>query len=116
METGTRQHTETLSELDIMDFCKKSDIIELKHTGGIKIKFGVAMSTTQPLQDKANPTTKRSDTRSALSPPHITLKESFETDKYNKEKIIEYLKNVAKNHNPVDIEIKKVSSFVPNSQ
>ena len=80
------------------------------------MNFGVAMFPSKQLQDKVNQYRKRYDAHYALIPPHITVKESFEADESDKEKIIEYLKNVAKNHNPVDIEIKKVSSFVPNSQ
>lgn len=80
------------------------------------MKFGVAMFPSKQLQDQVNQYRKRYDAHYALIAPHITLKEAFEADESEKEDIVEYVREVAKKHNPVDIEIKKVSSFAPTSQ
>ncbi|CAM2888596.1 MULTISPECIES: YjcG family protein [Salinicoccus] len=79
------------------------------------MKFGVAMFPSKELQDKVNQYRKRYDAHYALIPPHITIKDRFEADESEKEEIAKYLKEVAKKHEPTEIEIKKVSSFSPNS-
>jgi 2'-5' RNA ligase len=79
------------------------------------MKFGVALFPSKELQDKVNSYRKRYDPHYAYIPPHITLKEKFEADSEDKEKIVEYLRKVAKEHQPTEIEIKKVSSFAPTS-
>ncbi|MFB9860273.1 YjcG family protein [Salinicoccus siamensis] len=79
------------------------------------MNFGIAMFPSKQLQDKVNQYRKRYDAHYALIPPHITLKEKFEADESEKEKISQHLKEIAKKHKPTDIEIKKVSSFSPNS-
>src|SRR5690625_4222602 len=99
-----------------MDFYKKSDIIDTNDTGGINMKFGVAMFPSKQLQDKVNQYRKRYDAHYALIAPHITLKEAFEANESEKESIVDYVRETAKQHKPVDIEIKKVSSFAPTSQ
>lgn len=79
------------------------------------MKFGVAIFPSKELQDKVNQYRKRYDSMYAYISPHITIKSNFEADESDKDKIVEYLKNVAKDHQPTEINIKKVSSFSPTS-
>lgn len=79
------------------------------------MRFGVAIFPSKELQDKVNQYRKRYDSMYAFISPHITVKSNFEADESDKEKIVEYLKKVAKDHQPTEIHIKKVSSFAPTS-
>lgn len=83
--------------------------------GGINMKFGVALFPSKELQDKVNNYRKRYDSKYAFIPPHITVKEQFEADESEKDVIVDKLKQVAKDHDPMEIQIKKVSSFAPTS-
>ncbi len=93
----------------------QSDIIEEMTLGGINMKFGVALFPSKELQDKVNNYRKRYDSKYAFIPPHITVKEQFEADESERDIIVDKLKQVAKDHNPTEIQIKKVSSFAPTS-
>ncbi|MDL4842957.1 YjcG family protein [Aquibacillus rhizosphaerae] len=77
------------------------------------MKYGVAIFPSKKIQDEANSYRMRYDPHYALIPPHITLKEPFEADEKDLDKIIEELKNVAKSTHPFQLRIKKVSSFSP---
>jgi 2'-5' RNA ligase len=79
------------------------------------MKFGVAIFPSKDLQDKVNQYRKRYDSMYSFIAPHITIKPNFEADESDKDKIVEQLKKVAKEHEPTDIQIKKVSSFAPTS-
>ncbi|SDJ45474.1 YjcG family protein [Salimicrobium halophilum] len=78
------------------------------------MKYGIAIFPSKKVQDEANSYRKRYDPHYALVPPHITLKYPFESDDEEIEKsIIPALDEIAKNHKPIDIEVKKVGSFKP---
>lgn len=77
------------------------------------MKYGIAIFPSKEIQDEANSYRKRYDPHYALIPPHITLKESFEADDQYTTELVEDLKKIAKEFEPITIEIKKVSSFAP---
>ncbi|HJE20467.1 MAG TPA: 2'-5' RNA ligase family protein [Aliicoccus persicus] len=79
------------------------------------MNLGIVLFPSKELQDKVNEYRMRYDAHFALIPPHITIKDEFEIDPADKDKVIDYVKNVAKNHSPVEVAIKKVSSFEPTS-
>lgn len=79
------------------------------------MRFGVAIFPSKDLQDKVNQYRKRYDPMYAYIAPHITIKSNFEADEADKGKIVDYLKKVAKDHQPTEINIKKVSNFAPTS-
>lgn len=79
------------------------------------MNLGIVLFPSEKLQDKVNEYRKRYDSHFAIIPPHITIKEEFTIDSNDKEKVIDFVKDVASKHEPVDIEIHKVSSFEPTS-
>src|SRR5699024_589625 len=93
----------------------QSEIIEEMTLCGINMKFAVALFPSKELQDKVNNYSKRYDSKYAFITTHITVKEQFEADESERDIIVDKLKQVAKDHNPTEIQIKKVSSFAPTS-
>ncbi|WP_085521681.1 YjcG family protein [Tuberibacillus sp. Marseille-P3662] len=77
------------------------------------MRYGIAMFPSKELQDKANAYRKRYDPHYSNVPPHITLKEPFELENDEIDLMIKQFRSIADNHEPVDIEVKKVSSFHP---
>lgn len=77
------------------------------------MKYGIAIFPSKEIQDEANSYRKRYDPHYALIPPHITLKELFEADGAYLNELVDELNNIARETKPIDIEIKKVSSFAP---
>jgi 2'-5' RNA ligase len=77
------------------------------------LKYGIAIFPSKELQDMANSLRARYDTHYALIPPHITLKEAFETN--DVKEFASELKKVVKEFNPITLNIYKYSSFNPVS-
>ncbi|MBS4172072.1 YjcG family protein [Bacillus sp. FJAT-49736] len=77
------------------------------------MKYGIAMFPSKKLQDLANSYRMRYDPHYALIPPHLTLKASFELSDGEIDKVSEKLNQIAKNHQPLHVQISKVSSFQP---
>lgn len=77
------------------------------------MRYGIAMFPSKEIQDEANSYRKRYDPHYSLIPPHITLKESFEANDQYIEELIEELKKIAKDTQPIETTIKKVRSFAP---
>lgn len=77
------------------------------------MRYGIAIFPSKRVQDEANSYRKRYDPHYALIPPHITLKEAFETDDTTIDMLVNDLKYIANDTKPFTINIKKVSSFVP---
>ncbi|SEP85387.1 YjcG family protein [Piscibacillus halophilus] len=77
------------------------------------LKYGIAIFPSKEIQDLANSYRKRYDPRYNKIPPHITLKERFEATKEEINDFTSELEKIAKEIEPFDIEIKKVSSFSP---
>lgn len=77
------------------------------------MKYGIVIFPSKNLQDMANSFRARYDSHYAQIPPHITLKESFETTDV-KELAIE-IKKITKDINPFTLNVYKYSSFNPVS-
>ncbi|MFC7394099.1 YjcG family protein [Scopulibacillus cellulosilyticus] len=77
------------------------------------MKYGIAIFPSKKLQDKVNSLRKRYDPRYALIPPHITLKTPFEIDDSKITDLINQIKTVAEESEPIQIRVDKVSSFNP---
>ncbi|MCJ7840335.1 YjcG family protein [Lederbergia sp. NSJ-179] len=76
------------------------------------MKYGIVIFPSKKLQDLANSYRKRYDPHYALIPPHLTLKEGFETED-KPEDLTDILKKIARQHQPVHLKFLKVSSFQP---
>src|SRR5690606_32293840 len=77
------------------------------------MKYGIVIFPPKYIQDEANSYRKRYDPKYSLIPPHITLKEAFDMDEKEMDKLIPELKRIANVTNPFSIEIRKVSTFFP---
>ncbi|MYL32200.1 hypothetical protein GLW08_05450 [Pontibacillus yanchengensis] len=77
------------------------------------MKYGIAIFPSKDIQDVANSYRMRYDPHYALIPPHITLKEAFEEDDEDIEKVVKELSEVAKETNPFSFAIRKLSTFSP---
>ncbi|WP_027962942.1 YjcG family protein [Halalkalibacillus halophilus] len=77
------------------------------------LSYGVAIFPSKDVQDEANSYRMRYDPNYSRIPPHITLKERFEASQSEINEIANELSKIAKEMEPFDIEIKKVSSFSP---
>ncbi|RXI98213.1 hypothetical protein DS745_17915 [Anaerobacillus alkaliphilus] len=75
------------------------------------MKYGVAIFPSKQLQDKANSLRARYDSHYALIPPHITLKEAFETE--DAKTLIGEIKKIVKEVNPFTLHVFKYSAFNP---
>ncbi|MBS4193677.1 YjcG family protein [Lederbergia citri] len=76
------------------------------------MKYGIVIFPSKKLQDLANSYRKRYDPHYALIPPHLTLKDAFNTD-LEPEKLTEKLEEIAQKYEPFNLKINKVSSFQP---
>ncbi|RPK12541.1 hypothetical protein FH5_02746 [Priestia endophytica] len=77
------------------------------------MKYGVVLFPSKKLQDTANSYRKRYDSRYALIPPHITVKEQFETSTDELETLIPTFHDIAHKLKPITINVTKISSFSP---
>lgn len=75
------------------------------------MKYGIAIFPSKELQDKANSLRARYDSRYALIPPHITLKEPFEANDIKE--LVNEIKKIAKETSPFSLQVYKYSSFNP---
>ncbi len=75
------------------------------------MKYGVAIFPSKELQDIANSFRARYDSHYALIPPHITLKEAFETE--NVKTLASEIRTIAKETKPFTLHVYKYSSFSP---
>ncbi|APH05876.1 YjcG family protein [Bacillus weihaiensis] len=77
------------------------------------MNYGIALFPSKKLQDLVNSYRKRYDTHYALVPPHLTLKTSFEATEDELNEITKELRQTASVTSPLQLSIKKVSSFAP---
>lgn len=77
------------------------------------MKYGIVIFPSKPIQDEINSYRKRYDPHYALIPPHLTLKEAFETDDEKILELITELKHIANKMDPFTLNINKVSTFAP---
>lgn len=77
------------------------------------MKYGIAIFPSKTIQDEANSYRKRYDPNYSLIPPHITLKEGFESNDQELKEIIVELKRIANETKPFTLNINKVSTFAP---
>ncbi|MBU9710249.1 YjcG family protein [Evansella tamaricis] len=77
------------------------------------MRYGIAIFPSKKLQDIANSYRKRYDSRYAMIPPHLTLKEAFEAEEEDVKGIVKHIRNVAKEIAPFTMEVYKFSSFHP---
>lgn len=77
------------------------------------MRYGIVIFPSKHVQDEANALRKRYDPRYSLIPPHITLKEAFDMDEKERDKVTDELRKIAKETKPVQININKVSTFAP---
>lgn len=76
------------------------------------MKYGIVIFPSKALQDLANSYRKRYDPHYALIPPHLTLKEAFESD-VEVEELTVKLEEIAEKFEPFPLKVFKVSSFQP---
>jgi len=79
------------------------------------MKYGIAIFPSKKIQDIANSYRKRYDPHYALIPPHVTLKEAFEEDDKNIDKLINKLSEIAKETKPFTLNVNKLSTFAPTT-
>ncbi|MFD1735365.1 YjcG family protein [Bacillus salitolerans] len=77
------------------------------------MKYGIALFPSKKLQDLANSYRKRYDPNYALIPPHVTLKNSFDTSDDDIKDLVQELHKVASEVKPFTLNVYKVSSFHP---
>ncbi|MDN7226154.1 YjcG family protein [Planococcus liqunii] len=77
------------------------------------MKFGVVAFPAKKLQDVANSYRKRYDPHYELITPHMTLKDAFEVDENETEKLVQGLEEIAKRHKPFKLHATRVSTFSP---
>jgi 2'-5' RNA ligase len=77
------------------------------------MKFGVVIFPSKKLQDIVNSYRKRYDPHYALIPPHLTLKNAFETTEENANELAIKLRQIASNTKPFSLKTTKISSFQP---
>ncbi|MCD8508769.1 MAG: YjcG family protein [Bacillus sp. (in: Bacteria)] len=77
------------------------------------MRYGIAIFPSKKLQDIANAYRKRYDSRYAMIPPHLTLKEAFEASEDEIKDIVKDIRQIAQETNPFPIEVYKFSSFYP---
>lgn len=79
------------------------------------MKYGIVVFPSKKLQDLANTYRKRYDSRYSKITPHITLKEAFEADETEINKISEIVASIAKKYAPLKIHASRISSFYPTT-
>ncbi|GAB4073975.1 YjcG family protein [Barrientosiimonas marina] len=75
--------------------------------------YGIVIFPSKPVQDEINAYRKRYDPHYTLIPPHLTLKEAFDTDDAKITELITELKYIANETKPFDLTVNKVSTFAP---
>lgn len=76
--------------------------------------YGIVIFPSKELQDMANSYRKRYDPHYSLIPPHLTLKETFQTN-IDVEEITKKIDAITKRYEPFTLKVRKVSSFQPIS-
>ncbi|MFP3918314.1 YjcG family protein [Lysinibacillus telephonicus] len=79
------------------------------------MKYGIVVFPSKKLQDLANTYRKRYDSHYSKITPHITLKEAFEADETEINKISETVASIAKKYAPLNIHASRISSFFPTT-
>ncbi|EGL83574.1 Phosphoesterase HXTX [Caldalkalibacillus thermarum TA2.A1] len=79
------------------------------------MNLGIAIFPPKNIQDLANSFRKRYDPRYSLIAPHITIKEAFEANEDQLPEIVQYLRQVAQETEPIPLHIYKVSHFHPTN-
>lgn len=79
------------------------------------MKYGIVVFPSKKLQDLANTYRKRYDSHYSKITPHITLKEAFEADETEINKISETVASIAKKYAPLKIHASRISSFFPTT-
>jgi 2'-5' RNA ligase len=77
------------------------------------MKYGIAVFPSKKLQDIANSYRKRYDIKYSMIPPHLTLKDPFDINEGELEKMVEEIRNIAKECQPFKLHVYKYSSFYP---
>lgn len=77
------------------------------------MKLGIVLIPSKPFQEAVNAYRKRYDKHYALISPHITIKEKFDIEDNELDKVKDRLAETAKQHQPVNIQVSKASSFTP---
>lgn len=77
------------------------------------MKLGIVLYPSKAYQDYINNYRKRYDSHYAVIAPHITLKDAFEVSEDEVKAVTEKIADVAKSSAPVEVNVEKVSSFVP---
>ncbi|MBD1381957.1 YjcG family protein [Metabacillus arenae] len=77
------------------------------------MKYGIVIFPSKKVQDLANSYRKRYDPHYALITPHLTLKSPFEATDEEINVIANAIREVAKSTDPIELTIKKFSSFSP---
>src|SRR5690625_2832963 len=79
------------------------------------MKCGIIIYPSENIQTEINNLRKRYDPEYPLIKPHITLKTRFDIDKNSLKILIDELIELTKDIEPFKINIKKISSFKPDS-
>ncbi|WP_026690131.1 YjcG family protein [Alteribacter aurantiacus] len=77
------------------------------------MKYGIAIFPSKKLQDVANSYRKRYDSHYSLIPPHVTIKEAFESEEEDLPELLEEMRSVASETSPFTMEVYKFGSFHP---
>ncbi|KIY22051.1 MULTISPECIES: YjcG family protein [Mesobacillus] len=77
------------------------------------MKFGIVIFPSKKIQDYANSLRRRYDPHYALIPPHLTLKSPFEATEEEIKNVVQKIDAIARNFNPVSLNITKIGSFKP---
>ncbi|ALX48611.1 YjcG family protein [Lentibacillus amyloliquefaciens] len=77
------------------------------------MRYGIVIFPSKPVQDEINAYRKRYDPHYSLIPPHVTLKEAFDADDEEIDKLITEMKHIANKTDPFTINVNKVSTFAP---
>ncbi|MEK9197568.1 YjcG family protein [Ureibacillus sp. 179-F W5.1 NHS] len=79
------------------------------------MKYGIVAFPSKRLQDLANTYRKRYDSHYSKITPHITLKEAFEADDHEINRISQTVASIAQNYGPLAIHASRISSFFPTT-
>lgn len=77
------------------------------------MKYGIVVFPSSEVQDRANNLRKRYDSHYNLIPPHITIKDAFETEDI--EQAVHHIEEVIKDIPPFTMKINKMRTFLPTS-
>ncbi|RXK18772.1 YjcG family protein [Macrococcus sp. DPC7161] len=79
------------------------------------MKLGIVIFPSKSFQDTVNSYRKRYDDHYRVIAPHITIKDAFEVDEHEVETVTQKIAEVAKQHQPTEIHVEKVSNFAPSN-